>query len=237
MSNPEPVPLGAVIASSISRASTPGPRPATVCKLSGRSDPIRSVRPDHRRGREGLRPELLAMVRELARGLRPWPLYLWSKEPGTGKTSCALTLLDHYGPAWAGEPSSEASDALVGFIDFANFPRLLRAGERGRLQTGGRVVYDAAVWGAVRRLQLVVLDDLRKPAEREQAWGDDHYGALKRVLDERVARPLVITSNLDPWEPAGGGVPELVRVFDDRIADRIMCGTVYELSGPTRRGE
>ena len=76
---------------------------------------------------------------------------------------------------------------------------------------------------------------MRKPSDREQRLGDDHYGLFKRILDDRVARPLVITSNVDPWEPPGGGVPELVRLFDDRIADRIVCGTVFELAGQSRR--
>lgn len=244
MSNPvpEPVPLGAVIASSIRSASTPAPTRPMACKLAGRGEPIRAIRPAHHRGREGMRPELLALVRALARGERPWPLYLWSREPGTGKTSCALVMLDHYGPLREGcEYSEEVREVMLGFIDFASFPRVLRAGEKGRhwCSTDHHcdTVYDTTIWSNVRGANVLVLDDVRKPGDREQAWGDDYYGALKRVLDVRVGRPLIITSNLDPWEPAGGGVPELVRVFDDRIADRILCGTVFELSGASRRGE
>ncbi|VTR97029.1 unnamed protein product [Gemmata massiliana] len=235
--DPEPVPLSAVIESSLNRASTPDP-PLLAFKLSGRSYPTRSVRTNHPRGREGMMPELLTLCRELLNGLRSWPLYLWSPGPGTGKTSTALTLLDHYGHAHRGY-SADVSEFMHGFADFAALPDLFRSAERGRYYRsssyGCQTIWSSDLWGAVRRSPLLVIDDLRKPSDREQRLGDDHYGILKRILDERVARPLVITSNVDPWEPPGGGAPELVRLFDDRVADRIVCGTVLELAGDSRR--
>ena len=235
--DPDPVPLSAAIASSLNRASTPD-LPPLACKLDGRSYPVRSVRPNHPRGREGLLPELLTAVRELTKGIRPWPLYLWSPGPGTGKTSAALTLLDHYGSSHSGY-SPDVSEFMNYFADFAALPDVFRSAEKGRHHRstphGCETVWASDLWNVVRRAPIFVLDDMRKPSDREQRLGDDHYGLFKRILDDRVARPLVITSNVDPWEPPGGGVPELVRLFDDRIADRIVCGTVFELAGQSRR--
>ncbi len=164
---------------------------------------------------------------------------LWSRGPGTGKTSAALVLLDHYGPRPVGEHTAEVADLMCGLADFAALPGIFRGAERGRHQCstihGSQTLYPSDLWGFVRKVRLLVLDDLRKPSDREMRLGDDHYGVLKRILDERVGKPLVVTSNIDPWEPVGGGVPELVRTFDDRIADRIVCGTVFNLDGASRR--
>jgi hypothetical protein len=185
-------------------------------------------------------PKLLELVRALARGEQSWPLYLWSPGPGTGKTSAAMVMLDHYGPLRHETTfTPEVSDFMFGFADFAALPELFREADRKRFYCSSPhacdTLYPSDLWSWVRSAKLLVLDDLRKPGDREQRLGDDHYGILKRVLDERVAKPLVITSNLNPAEEPGGGVPELVRVFDSRIASRIVCGTVYKLGGRDRR--
>lgn len=236
---PEPAPLSAAIASKLSRVSTPDPTPGTACKLAVRRAPRPLVRPSHARRREGLRPDLRQALRELAAGERAWPLYLWSRGPGSGKTSAALVMLDHYGPEQTSDYPPEVEELMYGFADFASLPEVFRMADQRRTYDGGarsiRTFYPADLWGFLRRAPLVVLDDLRKPTDREMRLGDDHYGTLKRVLDQRVGRPLIVTSNIDPWER--GGASELVRVFDDRIADRLLCGTVFELAGASRRGE
>ena len=181
------------------------------------------------------------VIGDLCRGERPWPLYLWSRGPGTGKTSAALVLLDWCGPErteWACSP--EADDLAHGFGDFAALPGVIRQAERGRLWWrspghGGELT-EPMVRGWVRNARLLVLDDVRRPGEKEQTLGDDHYGLLKRVLDERVGRPLMLTANLCPWEPPGGGKSDLERAFCDRVADRVTGGTVFELGGVSRRG-
>lgn len=167
-------------------------------------------------------------------------MYLWSRGPGTGKTSAALALLDHVGrPSREWNCSRELRDFAAGFIDFSDTTRLFRAASKKsffwhRGGSGGNLT-DGDLWEWIRRDNLIVIDDVRKPSEREAGLGEDHYGILKRILDLRVNRPLVLTSNLDPYEPQGGGVSELVKVFDDRIADRIHAGTIFELAGESRR--
>ena len=71
------------------------------------------------------------------------------------------------------------------------------------------------------------------PGQKEIKLGEDHYSVLKRILDERVSRPLIVTSNITPW----GDPSELVQAFDDRIADRMVSATVVELAGDSRRWE
>jgi hypothetical protein len=148
-------------------------------------------------------------------------------------------MLDHYGPNAVLDYPPEVEEIMYGFADFAGLPGVFRTVEQRREYFTGvrtfKTLWPADIWGFIRRSPLLVLDDVRKPGDREMRLGDDHYGVLKRILDERVARPLIITSNIDPWEPKDGGASELVRLFDDRIADRVTCGTVFELGGPSRR--
>ena len=53
---------------------------------------------------------------------------------------------------------------------------------------------------------------------------------LIEVLNARCGdpvRPLIVTGNVKP--------SELPTVCDDRVADRVLAGTVFHLSGPSRR--
>ncbi|HET6576639.1 MAG TPA: hypothetical protein VFG68_23780 [Fimbriiglobus sp.] len=241
MTDDGPQPLDAAIASSLRRASTAGPRPMdTACRLPGRKEPVRLARPHHPRTWPGIDPKLRACLKTLVDGRSPWPLYLWSASPGTGKTSAALAILDHCAPVrsdWS--CSEELRDLMAGFCDFAILPGVLRAAEKPRFywQEPGRggTVYASDLWRWLKSARIIVLDDVRLPSAREQALGEDHYGVFKRVLDERIGRPLVVTTNICPWETASGEMTELVRLFDDRIADRAVSGTVVELAGDSRR--
>lgn len=237
----EPTPLAEAIASKLSWVSTSDRPPATACRCDVNRRPRPLARPAHHRTREGMRNDLRSMCRALAAGALPWPLYLWSRGPGSGKTSAALVMLDHYGPCEVSDYPPDVEDLMYGFADFAALPGIFRAAEQRRVYVSPartiQTMWPADIWGHIRRAKLLVLDDLRRPSDREMRLGDDHYGVLKRVLDERVGKPLIVTSNIDPWEPMGGGQSELVRAFDDRIADRLVCGTVFELGGASRRGE
>lgn len=160
-------------------------------------------------------------------------MYLWSSTPGTGKTSASLCMLD-----WTVKPVSnvencpEVYEIASGFIDAAEFPRILNNADNKRYSwyhDGRGGLFDADdIWSVVRRLPLVVVDDLRKPRDIEVRYGEDHVGKMKRVGDYRVGRPLVVTSNLAPHEVAG--------IYDSRVADRFLCGEVVHLDGQSRRG-
>lgn len=183
---------------------------------------------------------LRAQLRKLIPGELPWPLYVWSKQPGTGKTSAALAMLDHCGPivdpTWFS--SDHARDAFAGFLDLTTLPRLVEQLARGMIKradadSSGMTVTESQFWNQISRAKLIVIDDIRVPGQKEIKLGEDHYSVLKRILDERVQRPLIVTSNIAPW----GEPSELVHAFDDRIADRMASGSVVELAGESRRWE
>lgn len=79
------------------------------------------------------------------------------------------------------------------------------------------------VWEVIEQRHLVVLDEL---GSREKV-GDLHYQAVKRITDLRDNQPTIYIANLAP--------AALARCYDDRIASRILCGSIFELSGNDRR--
>lgn len=129
----------------------------------------------------------------------------------------------------------DVEEIMAGFIDFTWLPGIMRNATKGRYswhENGrGGPLWESMIWAHLRRIGLVVIDDVRRPSAHEQTLGDDHYGLLKRLLDERVDRPIVVTSNIDPQ----GSPSELVSIFDDRIADRLLSGSVVELKGDSLR--
>lgn len=73
---------------------------------------------------------------------------------------------------------------------------------------------------------LIVLDEL---GTREKT-GDLGYIAVKEFMDwrERTGQNVAIYISNHPPET-------IVSLYDRRIQSRLMCGTVYELTGPDRR--
>jgi DNA polymerase III delta prime subunit len=143
-------------------------------------------------------------------GESPWPLVL-SGPAGTGKTCAALCLLDYAGGRYW---------TAGGLCDV-----LIRA-QAGRLQWSnggyGGTHWPEDVWKWVAGAPLVVVDEIgsRSPS-------DFAYETVKRVLDEREGRPLVVISNLT--------LESLTRLYDDRVASRLAGGTVVEVGGSDRR--
>lgn len=82
---------------------------------------------------------------------------------------------------------------------------------------------DGVTWRYLPDYTLIVVDEL---ATRKTA-GDLEYTALKRIADAREDLPTIYISNVTP--------AELVEIYDDRIASRIVCGTVYHLVDRDRR--
>lgn len=144
-------------------------------------------------------------------------------------------MLDHAGPIIDPRLShDDAHDAMAGFLDLATLPRTLKLFEGKSVYPmggplAGRPVTESDFWNQLGKSKLVVIDDVRVPGQKEKRWGDDHYTAMKTVLDKRTGQPLIITSNLS--------ADELAQVFDKRIADRALCGTVVEMKGVSRRWE
>jgi DNA replication protein DnaC len=78
-------------------------------------------------------------------------------------------------------------------------------------------------WQRIREASFVVLDEL---GCRDRV-SDHVYEAVKRLLDEREGRPLMVLSNLD--------LEAIEKLYDDRLTSRLAAGTVVELIGPDMR--
>lgn len=148
------------------------------------------------------------VIRDLVSGKLPWPLYLFGPA-GTGKTSVALCVCDHVDRSLfitVERLASEWVDCVCGRLD-------LGAGKIGPTQYRQMIV----------NRPLVCVDDI---GVREKI-SDTHYEIVKLVLDLRETKPLIVTSN-QPLEV-------IMKLYDDRIADRLSAGTVIELTGESRR--
>lgn len=79
----------------------------------------------------------------------------------------------------------------------------------------------------VGAVELAVLDEIGGRG----AGGELIPGVVQDFADYRARQShvAVYVSNLD--------VPQIAALFDDRIASRLSCGTVFELTGPDRRRE
>lgn len=84
----------------------------------------------------------------------------------------------------------------------------------------------AAEWGRIASKDLAILDEV---GERASA-GDLHCTTLKRFADLRdneAGAVAIYISNVRPHQ--------LGELYDDRIASRLLAGTIYELTGKDRR--
>lgn len=164
------------------------------------------------RSLEEVEPALLALLKRLARGQEPWPLFLFG-DVGTGKTCAALAVADRVaGETW--------------FRTVREHCRELRIAGNGQLlNAAGYATSEQALWKAVSDAELAVLDELGT----RQAASDAERDTVQEVIDCREGKPLIALSNLDP--------DALAEIYDDRVADRLTAGTVFFLDGPSRRRE
>lgn len=153
---------------------------------------------------------LRTTIRRLVCGELPWPLVLIGPA-GTGKTCAALCLVDHaHGRYWtAGDLCGLLIRAQDGRYEWSN------GGYGGKW-------HPEDVWGWIATAPLVALDEIGT-----RAVSDFAYETVKRVIDEREGKPLVVISNAD--------LAALGRLYDDRIVSRLAAGTVVELAGDDRR--
>lgn len=175
-------------------------------------------------------PEVRTIFRDLLTGVAPWPLYLFGPA-GTGKTSAAMVLLDHCGPVprddLEADTPARLRNWLAGYADVRALPGLKLDCDRGRLHWagGGPASWDKLL-AAAGRVPLFVLDEIAVGGEH----GDFRLDTLLEVVDVRAGdpvRPFVVTGNARP--------ADLPRLYDDRVADRVLAGTVLKVDGASRR--
>ena len=148
----------------------------------------------------------------VTRGLANWPLVLLGPV-GVGKTCAAMCLLDFVSVSrryWT------VADLCLELISVQN----------GEVEYGGaHIDTPCEWWKRYEEIDCVVLDEL---VSRDKV-SDFGYEVVKRAIDLRHGKPLVVCSN---------GTLEIIgRVYDDRIASRLAAGTVIEMTGSDRRLE
>jgi len=187
---------------------------AKLIRLPLRAEPKPEYLPCLPRTLQGIEDGLRQRIRGLVLGELPWPLLIHGPA-GRGKTCAALLLLD-YSSGWY-RTVPDLADEL---IEIAAGVRKT-AGAAG--EGGGLTITQSTFWERIEKQPLIVLDELGA----KMSVSDHHYTAVKRLLDRRERKPLIVLSNLSPTE--------IATVYDDRIASRVASGTVVKLGGKDRR--
>lgn len=89
------------------------------------------------------------------------------------------------------------------------------------------IAFSKAGWDWLKEATLVIIDEVGARTSQSNEYS---YRAMKRILDlreEHRSRAGVYISNLTMKQ-----IPEF---YDDRIASRMLCGTIYEMTGPDQR--
>jgi len=195
--------------SGASTSSRPGQFGLSTLRLSQKPKPrfLHQVKRDI----HSISPALREKIRGLTGGEIPWPLYLFG-EAGSGKTCAALCLIDYAGGQ---------------YFTVAELCATVIQSQQGKLPNlaphGPEMVYPEHFWSRVRQEPLLVIDEI---GSRERIT-DAQYEAVKRCIDERACRPLVVISNLH--------LSDIQKLYDGRIYSRLASGTCLELSGIDRR--
>lgn len=159
-------------------------------------------------------------------------LYLYSEEPGTGKTTTAAALLNEYLAAhYIGSLQRGLTplERPAFFLDVNAFQRDFNAFNRPRVPEETAQPAASRYYRVMRIAESVpflVADDIGVRDATEAFRADLHS-----VINERTVNglPTIYTSNI-PME-------EMMRLFDARIADRIrdMCQEL-PFEGKSKRG-
>nr|WP_235615911.1 DNA replication protein [Brevibacillus reuszeri] len=159
-------------------------------------------------------------------------LYLYSAEPGTGKTTTAAALLNEYltahyiGCLQRGETPLERPTF---FWDVNEFQRDYNAFSRPMVPRETAEPAAARYYRTMRIAESVpflIADDIGVRDATDAFRADLHSVINRRVVS---GLPTIYTSNIP--------MAEMLRLFDARIADRIrdMCGEVHFV-GKSKRG-
>jgi len=186
-----------------------------LCKLLKRTSPRPFVFPTLRRLWSLIPPVAQQAILACCRGLKPWPLFL-TGPAGTGKTCAALWLADN------------ALDAVYWpFAGLAAHLLAARDDERGAAHQEfeiSRIIDGRDLAGNLTpNGGLLVLDEIGA----RQHVSDWQYEILKRILDGRLGKPLLVISN--------ASLADLATIYDDRIASRLAAGTIVTFTGTDRR--
>jgi len=161
-------------------------------------------------------PTLRESMNGLIQGKLPWPLFVYGPI-GTGKTCAGLVLVDHAGGF---------------FYTASEWARLLNEANNGMLfdkvDQEIRKVSPQTLWNGISKAKLVVIDELGARIDAKSEKVSEHaYESIKELIDLRYGKPLVLLSNLT--------LPQVAKVYDERVVDRIAAGTIVNLQGKSRR--
>lgn len=166
-----------------------------------------------------VKPALLVAVRE-AFAAQKFPVFMFGPV-GCGKTCAAACIYQ----SW------RASETRPGTVRWRRCDTLLDEILKARFSDGVTVetpggdlvkMTESGLFNMFGAADLAVLDDVGT-----SKVVDERYSALLRLLDSRVGKPTLITSNKNPQE--------LQSVYDYRIISRMIAGTVIHVSGEDRR--
>lgn len=156
--------------------------------------------------------QLLVAMRAVWRGEKPWPLVILG-DAGAGKTRAGLLMLDYINGTF--------------YMQCTVWVARVRSAMMGTLTTSPAYppysIREMELWQAWTRPELAMLDDI---GTREKVT-DHHYETVKRCLDDREGKATIYTSNLD--------LGALEKCYDDRVASRLVAGTIVNVRGDQRR--
>ncbi len=187
---------------------TPTSRPSLIVSQDHIRDAPDGLDADWEKVVPALRGAFRDAVREAT-----WPMYLWGPQ-GRGKTCAAA--------AFYRKVRSEPK-----WIDLQRFVRTV---QRTRTSHDGRI-YDFTQHGStegdlwrkfVESPEVVFVDDvgIRSPSESV-------FEIVYELVNRRAKRPTIYTSNVAP--------KDLHRVYDGRVASRMLSGVAIEITGEDRR--
>lgn len=162
---------------------------------------------------EALRVGLKGAITE-----RTWPVYLFGPA-GRGKTYAMAAFYMRW-------PQSSKPPLWVDLQPWLSLVMKARrdgfASRKSRLDGEWRDVTEKFLLTEVDEASLVCIDDCGVRGD-----SDAQQSALLEVLNLRQGKPTIITGNHEP--------AVLHKVFDSRIASRLMSGVMFKLTGIDRR--
>lgn len=159
-------------------------------------------------------------------------LYLWSEEPGTGKTATASAVANdwqaiHY-VGHLQRKMTPPEDAVY-FLDCAEFQQLFTQFTRGNVPQEVGQKASASYYQMLekaKKASLLVMDDIGARSASEAFRHDLHA-----IINHRYVKkmPTVFTSNVH--------ITELTDIFDKKLMDRVRDLTLeFEFKGTSKRG-
>lgn len=160
-------------------------------------------------------------------------LYLWSEEPGTGKTATASAVANDWQAVhYVGHLQRQLTppDDAVYFLDCAEFQQLFTQFTRGNVsldigQKASTSYYQ--MMEKAKKSSMLVMDDIGARSSTEAFRHDLHA-----IINHRYAKklPTVFTSNVP--------ITQLTDIFDKKLMDRVRDLTLeLKFSGTSKRGQ